>query len=54
MRLLIADKLDMRPLEALTLLGVEIVSQPQLGPADLPAALDGVNILVVRSTKVTA
>jgi D-3-phosphoglycerate dehydrogenase len=54
MRLLIADKLDMRPLEELTMLGVEIVSRPELGPDDLPSALEGVNILVVRSTRVTA
>jgi D-3-phosphoglycerate dehydrogenase len=33
---------------------VDIVSQPELGPEDLPGALGGVNILVVRSTKVTA
>lgn len=54
MRLLIADKLDMRPLEGLSLLGVQIESRPELGPDDLPGELEGVNILVVRSTKVTA
>jgi D-3-phosphoglycerate dehydrogenase len=54
MRLLVADKLEMQPLEELRMLGVHIVDRPGLGPEELPAALDGVNILVVRSKRVSA
>ena len=54
MRLLIADKMDLRPLEELRLLGVELVYQPDTPSAELAAALEGISILVVRSTKVTA
>lgn len=54
MRLLVADKLDLSALEELKVLGVEIESRPELTKDTLPAALDGVGILVVRSTEVTA
>lgn len=54
MRLLLADKMDTQPLEDLRVLGVEIVSRPELTRETLPGALDGVGILVVRSTEVTA
>jgi D-3-phosphoglycerate dehydrogenase len=54
MRLLIADKMDTQPLEDLRVLGVDIVSRPELTKETLPSALDGVGILVVRSTEVTA
>lgn len=53
MRLLVADKMALEPLSDLELLGVEIVSRPELRAEDLGAALDGVDILVVRSTSVT-
>src|SRR5262245_61741993 len=53
MRLLLADKFDTHALEELRVLGLEIVSQPELTKQTLPSALDGVGILVVRSTEVT-
>jgi D-3-phosphoglycerate dehydrogenase len=53
MRLLIADKMDIQALEELKVLGVEIVSRPELTKETLPGALEGVGILVVRSTEVT-
>jgi D-3-phosphoglycerate dehydrogenase len=53
MRLLVADKMDLVPLEELRVLGIEIVSRPELTKETLPSALDDVGILVVRSTEVT-
>lgn len=53
MRLLIADKMDIQALEELRVLGIEIVSRPELTKETLPGALEGVGILVVRSTEVT-
>jgi len=53
MRLLVADKMDLGALEELKVLGIEIVSRPELTRESLPSALDGVGILVVRSTEVT-
>ena len=54
MRLLIADKMDTQALDELKVLGVELVYKPELTKDTLPAALDGIGILVVRSTQVTA
>jgi D-3-phosphoglycerate dehydrogenase len=54
MRLLLADELDQGPLEELSLLGVELSYQPDLTPSTLPDALEGVHLLVVRSTPVPA
>lgn len=54
MRLLVADKMDLKPLEDLRVLGIELVYQPAANAESLAAALEGVNILVVRSTPVTA
>src|SRR5690349_10959651 len=53
MRLLIADKMDTQALEDLKVLGIEIISRPELTKETLPGALEGVGILVVRSTEVT-
>jgi D-3-phosphoglycerate dehydrogenase / 2-oxoglutarate reductase len=53
MRLLVADKMDLGAFEELKVLGIEIVSRPELTRETLPAALEGVGILVVRSTEVT-
>lgn len=53
MRILIADKLSTKPLEELQVLGLKIDYRPELDADALPAALADVNILVVRSTKVT-
>jgi D-3-phosphoglycerate dehydrogenase len=54
MRLLLADKMDARALDELRVLGVEIISRPELTSATLASALDGIGILVVRSTEVNA
>jgi D-3-phosphoglycerate dehydrogenase / 2-oxoglutarate reductase len=54
MRLLLADKMDARALDELRVLGVEIISRPELTSATLPSALEGIGILVVRSTEVNA
>lgn len=54
MRLLVADKMLLGPLAELEVLGVEISYQPTLEAADLPEALRGADILVVRSTVVPA
>jgi D-3-phosphoglycerate dehydrogenase len=53
MRLLVADRMDLGALEELKVLGVEIVSRPELTRETLAGALDGVGILVVRSTEVS-
>ncbi len=53
MRLLVADKMDLGALEELRVLGIEIVSRPELTRETLAGALDGVGILVVRSTEVS-
>ena len=54
MKILLADKLHSQAVEALKAIpGVEVDNRPSLGADDLPGALPGVEILVVRSTKVT-
>ncbi len=54
MRLLIADKFPESYVAQFKALGLTTDYQPDLGAEQLEAALDGVSILVVRSTKVTA
>lgn len=54
MKVLIADAFSERHLEELRRLGLQVDYRPQLGAADLPGAIDGVHILVVRSTAVGA
>lgn len=54
MRLLLADKMDTQALDELRILGIEIISRPELTKDTLPEALEGIGILVVRSTEVTA
>lgn len=56
MRVLIADKLPEQGLRDLAALGVSVDARPSLSAEELPAALaeTGAEILVVRSTKVTA
>jgi D-3-phosphoglycerate dehydrogenase len=54
MRLLVADKMDLSALEELKILGIELLYRPELTKETLPGALDGIGILVVRSTEVTA
>ncbi len=53
MRMLVADKLLLGPLEELEVLGVEIAYQPELTADSLVEALRGASILIVRSTQVT-
>lgn len=45
--------MDLGAFDELKVLGIEIVARPELTKDTLPAALDGVGILVVRSTEVT-
>jgi len=45
--------MDLTALEELKVLGIEIISRPELTKETLPSALEGVGILVVRSTEVT-
>ncbi|HEY5959954.1 MAG TPA: NAD(P)-dependent oxidoreductase [Polyangiaceae bacterium] len=54
MRVLVAGRLPKNSLEEIQSLGVELVYQPALLPPELPAALAGVNVLVVRGLMVDA
>src|SRR3981081_3658453 len=54
MRLLIADKLHPRAIEELRTLPLEVVYDPELTKESLETRLQGVGVLVVRSTEVTA
>ena len=54
MRLLIADKLHPRAIEELRALPLEVVYDPELTKESLEKRLQGVGVLVVRSTDVTA
>src|SRR5262245_51614450 len=53
MRILIADAFSERHLEGFRRLGLEVDYRPQLSKMDLPSAMPGVAILVVRSTEVS-
>lgn len=54
MNILIADKLSESAVDALRKMGAKIRVEPTLGADDLPDAVGDSDILVVRSTKVTA
>jgi len=54
MRVLVADKFEKHALEELKALGLEVVYDPEATNDTLPSKLQGVGILVVRSTHVTA
>jgi D-3-phosphoglycerate dehydrogenase / 2-oxoglutarate reductase len=54
MRLLIADKLHPRAIEELRTLPLEVIYEPELTKESLEKRLQGVGVLVVRSTAVTA
>ena len=54
MRLLIADKLHPRAIEELRTLPLEVVYDPELTKESLEKRLQGIGVLVVRSTDVTA
>lgn len=53
MKILVADRLTEASLDEMRALGVEVAYAPDLGASELPAALKGVNVLVVRGTEVT-
>ena len=53
-KILIADKLSPVAVDKLKKLGAEIEVNPDLKADDLPGAVGGAEVLVVRSTKVTA
>jgi D-3-phosphoglycerate dehydrogenase len=52
-RILVADKISEKHLEAFGQLGLEVQYLPALDARTLPSKLPGVNILIVRSTEVT-
>ena len=54
MKILVADKLDPIKVAGLEALGASIDLQPQLTAEELPEAIKDAEILIVRSTKVTA
>jgi D-3-phosphoglycerate dehydrogenase len=55
MNILLADKLHPRSVEAMQAIpGAVVDNQPGLSDADVPAHLKGVDVLVVRSTKVSS
>jgi D-3-phosphoglycerate dehydrogenase / 2-oxoglutarate reductase len=54
MRVLLADAIDPSTVDALTERGHTCVSEPKLAADDLPGRIPGFEVLVVRSTKVTA
>ena len=54
MKILIADKLSTKAVEALEALGTKVTMNPDLGKDDLPGAIGDTNVLIVRSTEVVA
>jgi D-3-phosphoglycerate dehydrogenase len=54
MRVLFADAVDPSTVELLTEQGHECVTEPKIGAEDLPGRIAGSEVLVVRSTEVTA
>lgn len=54
MKILIADAFSERHLASFRELGLEVDFRPQLGAEDLPAAVPGAHVLVVRGTEVSA
>ena len=54
MRVLVADNIPGRIRDALTESGCKVDFQPNLGPEELVEAIAEANVLIVRSTKVTA
>ncbi len=54
MKVLIADKLDASTIKQLETLGCGVTSNPELSAETLPAAIADFDVLIVRSTKVSA
>ncbi|GJQ32086.1 MAG: 3-phosphoglycerate dehydrogenase [Ignavibacteriaceae bacterium] len=53
LKVLIADQFPEKYINKLTEQGIEVSYQPKLGESDIPAAAKDVDIIVVRSTKVS-
>ena len=54
MKVLIADKLAASSIKQLEILGCDVTSNPELSAETLPAAIADFDVLIVRSTKVSA
>jgi D-3-phosphoglycerate dehydrogenase / 2-oxoglutarate reductase len=54
MRVLVADRLSEASLDEMRALGVEVIYEPELTPDRLAQTLDGVGVLIVRGTEVSA
>ena len=54
MKVLIADKLSPKAVSELQALGCDVTMEPDLSADALPGVISAVEILIVRSTKVTA
>ncbi|SVD72971.1 uncharacterized protein METZ01_LOCUS425825, partial [marine metagenome] len=54
MKILFADALPEAYVDLLAQRGDECTVSPELGADDIPDAIEGYDVLVVRSTKVTA
>jgi len=54
MKILIADQLSSKAIAALDKIGADITSNPNLKAEELSEAIDNANVLIVRSTKVSA
>ena len=54
MKILFADALPEAYIDLLRDRGDECIVSPELGADDIPDAIEGIDVLVVRSTKVTA
>lgn len=53
-KVLIADKMSKKAVQALQALGLDVTMNPDLGTDNLPEAIQDATILIVRSTKVNA
>ena len=53
MKALLADRLPETTITQLEALGLEVEGRPELDASELPEAIPGVHVLVVRSTKVS-
>jgi len=54
MKILIADKLSAKTVAELEKLGAEVIVNPQLSSDDIAGVIGGIEVLIVRSTKVTS
>lgn len=54
MKVLIADKFPENHIQNLKNQGIEVVYEPKTGENDMPSKVEGINVIVVRSTNVNA